>query len=272
MLCSEFQRDILDYFYEEASPHLLAKAVDHRMGCPDCLRAWNEMSQVTDIFHSLKNRSPSQDLLQLILKQVKETNRGILFKDRILSWFYPAGRPWVWVAPVAVVLIILSISVIKVVPNIEEKSDSGILAEPIAHEIFNFLDSDRGPSAVSEGFRPVATEGASLSALKDEFMNRHRLLLEEDADRLLMRGRRYKTMGRMDLALRDFETIYRFYPDYTYMGDVLMYRAQCYAFQGYMNEALSSLKTYLKREPSKKGIIQPMIDQLVAGENAPAKP
>ena len=104
----------------------------------------------------------------------------------------------------------------------------------------------------------------SVVELEKIHRERKEALLEQDADSLLMRGRRYKSMGRVDLALRDFETIFRFYPGYLYMGDVLMYRAQCLAFQGDYDRAIESLDTYLKKEPSKKGLIEPMIDQLKA--------
>lgn len=111
----------------------------------------------------------------------------------------------------------------------------------------------------------------SLAELEEEFQKRQHNLLEADADHLLMRGRRFKSMGRVDLALQDFEIIYRFYPNYTYLSDVLLYRAQCYAFQGKVDEAIESLEILVKKYPSKKPLVAPMIQQIQtqAAENLP---
>lgn len=106
------------------------------------------------------------------------------------------------------------------------------------------------------------SEVVTLSDIERTHHERQKLLLERDADQLLMQGRRYKSAGRIDLALRDFETIYRFYPNYTYMEDVLMYRAQCYAFQGKVDEAISSLELLIEKNPSKESLILPMIRQI----------
>lgn len=94
------------------------------------------------------------------------------------------------------------------------------------------------------------------------FAQRQKALMESDADTLLMRGRRYQSAGRIDLALRDFETIYRYYPNYTYMGDVLMHRARCFAFQGQYDDAIASLEIFVEKYPAKKGLVLPMIDQI----------
>lgn len=102
----------------------------------------------------------------------------------------------------------------------------------------------------------------SMSQLREEFRNRTEALMQADADRLLMRGRRYKASGRIDLALKDFETIYRFYPHYVYLSDALIYRSQCYAFLGDIDNAVKSLHLVIEKFPSKKTAIFPMINQL----------
>lgn len=102
----------------------------------------------------------------------------------------------------------------------------------------------------------------NVSDLEKIYEQRHRALLESDADSLMMRGRRLKSMGHIDLALKDFETIYLFYPDYSYMSDVLMYRAQCYALLGDAGKAVESLKMVIKKYPAKKDLVLPLIDQL----------
>lgn len=121
------------------------------------------------------------------------------------------------------------------------------------------------------GIRKVALEEESLEAsvpsfslneLEKIYQQRHKTLLETDADSLMMRGRRLKAMGNLELALKDFETIYYFYPEYTYMSDVLMYRAQCYSLLGDFALARESLEEILKKNPSKKEIVQPLLEQL----------
>lgn len=98
--------------------------------------------------------------------------------------------------------------------------------------------------------------------LKELFEQRRLALLEKDADDLLMRGRRLKSLGRVDLALKDFQTIYQFYPDYTYLGDVIMFKAQCHAFLGERDSAVADLKEFMKRYPEKSHIAESMLRQV----------
>ena len=48
------------------------------------------------------------------------------------------------------------------------------------------------------------------------------------------------------------------------MGDVLMYRSQCYAFQGNFDKAVESLEIYRKKDPSKARLLASMIGDLRA--------
>jgi len=105
-------------------------------------------------------------------------------------------------------------------------------------------------------------EAASSLSFERQLEEFRKLTMESDADTLLMRGRRLKAMGKVDQALKDFDNILSFYPNYTYMGDVLMYRAQCYAILGKFDEAIGSLEVYLEKNPSKRSLIEPMINQI----------
>lgn len=102
----------------------------------------------------------------------------------------------------------------------------------------------------------------SQEDLQSIFEQRRLALMEKDADDLLMRGRRLKSLGRVDLALKDFQTIYQFYPDYTYLGDVIMYKAQCNAFLGNKEAAVTDLKEFMSRYPDKSHIAESMLRQV----------
>lgn len=292
MNCSELQNKILDYLYGEEAPS--AEEAAHLESCSACQTEWNALAHTRSVFSKLPEVSPRQMTINRILAHARSQSahgvKGILV--RIFSF---------GLNPVpASIMALLAVAVIVVFgmkgPQVDERVAAGgieksgsstemVLAndQALRERLFENPFDVSSPSfnlkkrPVSSSFfdlRNVATDdpslidsdwpqaGLSIADLEKKWKERRKMLLESDADALMMRGRRLKAMGRVDLALRDFETIFRFYPDYTYIGDVLMYRAQCFAFQGDYNKALQSLEIFTEKFPAKKALIQPMIDQL----------
>ncbi|EKD42188.1 MAG: hypothetical protein ACD_73C00279G0007 [uncultured bacterium] len=142
--------------------------------------------------------------------------------------------------------------------------------------VVNNVSADSGSHLIYPGLQRVSLGGNQETAYNfvspglsfEKQMEEYRkLTMESDADGLLMRGRRLKAMGKVDQALKDFDNILEFYPSYSYLGDVLMYRAQCYAILGKFDEAVQSLEVYLEKNPTKRSLIEPMINQIQATQD-----
>lgn len=298
MNCSELQNNILDYLYGEAAP--TAEAASHLQSCKSCQAEWDQMAHTRSAFSQLPEVSPKQITVNRVLAYARSynpaTQNGLMkvLSSLVARMVSMGFNP----APVAMmVVLVLALVFVFVFPD---KKSTELASAPLVESGGTILANDQAlrerllenpfnitspslqrlqkqPSSLLLGdFRNVANDqpplmdselpeaGLSIAEIEKKIQQRRRMLLESDADSLMMRGRRLKAMGRIDLALRDFETIYRFYPDYSYLGDVLMYRAQCFAFQGQYDKALESLGVYTNKYPTKKPLIQPMIDQLEA--------
>lgn len=257
MKCTEFKNYLLEIFYKEASEGLILEGHAHLKGCRACRQEWDKLLHLKSLFSTLPEKTPSQLSISKIMAISRSYKPMNLFeKLGFSSW----ARFSFNLAP-ALVVVFFIIAGLTLVFNPPFKGSEGgdvasseVLSEP--HLLMHKL------TPVSRGSDTDNTIGVSLVDLEKRYQERYTTILEADADKLMMRGRRFKSMGRMDLALRDFETIFRFYPNYTYIADVLMYRAQCYAFLGEIDEAVKSLKLVLKKDPSKGALIQPMIEQL----------
>lgn len=281
MNCSEFQQALPDLTGMGLTLPDSKEASLHLQSCPTCRNEWDWAAGLSTAFQTLPDPLPSPRLSQPIFEELYGSSRSLKERMRALWSRLPEYLPVLPRFAPALVVAFIAVGV-----GLALVSNKGDVKGPSVSEILHPEDRFALPHQdllppVNTLLREVATEPApplrqrlfepdenlapvpfSMSELEKIYENRKEALREQDADSLLMRGRRYKSMGRVDLALRDFETIYRFYPDYLYLGDVLMYRAQCLAFQGDFDRAIGSLETYLKKEPSKKGLIQPMIDQL----------
>lgn len=265
MKCAEFKEYLLEIFYKEAPEGVILEGHAHLKGCSACQKEWDKLLYLKSLFGLLSEKTPSQ----LSVSKIKAISRSykplnLFEKLGFSSW---AGFSFNLAPALVVIFFIIAGLTLVFNPPFEggeggDAASSGDLSEP------NFLMHKITP--VSRESDTDNAMGFSLVDLEKSYQEHYTSILEADADKLMMRGRRFKSMGRMDLALRDFETIFRFYPNYTYMADVLMYRAQCYAFLGEIDEAVKSLDLVLKKDPSKEAIIQPMIEQIKdsAGESS----
>lgn len=251
----------------------------------NCLEFKDEF--ISALYKELPVLTPHPSSLKRILSfaETFKAHRADSIIDQIFGWVRE-GLVFRW-APamvVAFMAISLTLSVVssptKPAPEEGSVATSFLLQNPTQalrdRLLTNPLDAPvdefrlQGGGGIL-GIRKVALEEESLEAsvpsfslneLEKIYQQRHKTLLETDADSLMMRGRRLKAMGNLELALKDFETIYYFYPEYTYMSDVLMYRAQCYSLLGDFALARESLEEILKKNPSKKDIVKPLLEQL----------
>ncbi|MBX7147867.1 tetratricopeptide repeat protein [bacterium] len=287
MKCNDFSESILDIHYHIASPEVVQAFHHHSKECPSCQAELSRLQEISLVFSTLPQKEPTQATLNAILEKSKKTSVWSL----ILSPFENAGRllnAGLKMAPIMMGLFVgfAALHVITnrssnnpvVASNIEQ---SQALKDRLLNDQFNLSQNypnnsfqlpqapitktafDDQPGLFNDDVNPF---GVAQDQLKQRFEERKQQLLEADADSLMMRGRRLKAMGRIDLALADFETIYQFHPTYTYMSDVLMYRAQCYAIQGHLKDAIDSLNEIIARYPDKKDMVLPMIDQLKSSQ------
>lgn len=182
-----------------------------------------------------------------------EEGTSISWRTRIKGWF-PIMPYWNWAPAMVGLLLVLSIFHLAI-PN----------SKPV-NQVVKVTNGPSLPSRVNDvpafGVRSVSIRDDFQNVVDQQYLVRQEAMAQADADTLMMRGRRMKALGRMDLALQDFETIVRHYPDYDYIGDVLTYRAQSYAVLGNIDQAIESLEFYLKKFPSKANLILPMIEQI----------
>lgn len=249
MNCIEFEQNLPDLMYEEDS-----EAQVHLLSCPHCSGEWEGVKELRAAFKKLPEREPSSVSLQNILckaalRSPLNFEWGKLF-EKLFGWVPQLGLTRTF-AP-AMVVVLLFVSLLMAVSN------NGAQPEKSAWEngTPSFLPQVRKVSL------DMGQPSLNSSDLEKTYEERRHALMENDADSLMMQGRRLKTMGHMDMALKDFETIYLFYPGYTYMSDVLMFRAQCYAALGQTDKAVESLQIVAKRYPDKKDIVTPLIEQL----------
>lgn len=275
--CEKFSSDLLE---ARGLDGLSPLHRDHAQGCSSCAEANQQFLRIQSVFLSLPQTEPSLSSLQFVLQKARgqATKPGLW--ANLVSWadsLLPSSLgAFNWAPAMMVLLLMVSGSFFaqnkSETINLPEqprlaalKSPSGIrpsysLFPSGAEQMFSpiekvALTTGALPSVDTPNVEDFSTPSASEDDLK-------KALLEEDADNLLMRGRRFKSMGRVDLALKDFETIFHYYPDYTYIGDVLMYRSQCYAFQGNFQKAVESLEIYKRKDPSKAALLEPMINGL----------
>lgn len=304
MNCSDFQNQVVDYLNPATSFGDFSEIIPHIKECISCRREWQRLRGVQAAFAAQTVKEPHPHSIYAL---IQEAARHTESKKAAFTWSRFFDRVFTWNLAPMMVGLFLAVSVLSVLasirqPHVELASDATInpaSSIPVrAFQARELIDENMGAvrpvevgmasapfglrSVVLEDFnefnnptalpapitRPVDEDMAALSR---QFQGRQQALLESDADTLFMQGRRFKTLGRMDLAVRDFETIYHFYPNYTYMGDVLMYRAQCYAFLGNVDKAIESLEVFSKKYPSKQALVTPMIDQLKKS-NSPSNP
>jgi tetratricopeptide (TPR) repeat protein len=105
-----------------------------------------------------------------------------------------------------------------------------------------------------------AEEGSSV--VTRSFQERQKMLMERDADDLLMLARRLKLAGRWADALQKLEVIQRFYPEYTFLSDAYFYQAQAQVGLGQISQALDNLKIISNRFPEKRPLVFSLVRQL----------
>lgn len=291
MNCLKFQNQLLDLIYDELSPEEKAASLSHRDSCPSCTEEFKTVFEAKNIFSLLPEKQPSGIIVNRI-RFLAEEKAPVPFGVRIsraLENIFGFGRSLVpgMVGSMAIAAFMFLFTqagpqnpalsqndeAVKTatydkttIPNLSMRVKLGenpfnlsgdASVQPVASSVFSF------PSSVTELGNSEGDESdLSSDQLQKIYEARKKALLESDADSLLMRGRRLKAMGRIDLALTDFETIYHYYPDYTYIADVLVYRAQCFALQGKTEKAIESLSLYAEKEPSKTEVVKSMIRQL----------
>lgn len=265
MNCLEFEQSLPDLLYGEDK-----EGEAHLLSCPECAKLWRDAREVRVLFKRLPFVAPSPFILQKVSRlAAREASRIRIDWEKLLGWLPHLGFNRGF-AP-AMVVVLFFVSVLMAVSKPGEKlaeapSFVALEADPISSTV---LRERLWENPFGKSPRPAfklaasgATQMPNASELQKVYEERRRALLENDADNLLMRGRRLKTMGHMDMALKDFESIYLFYPDYTYMSDVLMFRAQCYAALGRKDKAIESLKLVANRFPDRKDVVAPIIEQL----------
>lgn len=289
MDCSQFHEKLVDLLYSEEGFSEEGRA--HLQHCADCLKEWKASKEVLHAFKGLPQVTPSSSLLWTIRSRARASLEQ---KNAILKWWKSlwthAHNPYaafqgLMGAGVVAALILFFMPAPSMDPKLTATAYQNEIPNDLLHGYLKATDNERAaywdgaepaspspliqPAAVGmeadlNGNQPLVDGPRALSEAEMEFVyaQRKKALLEADADALMMRGRRLKSKGRIDLALQDFDAITRFYPEYAYMGDVLMYRAQCLAFLGNTEKALESLDSYIQRYPDKKGLIEPMKHQL----------
>jgi len=222
----------------------------------------NEIKQLRALYANLPNPLPSKELTHAILS--KAWDESIKLKKQARK-----GRFVLLVKALSVITPIFLV-ILFTQSDLFQKEE---LVAPNSYEYpysFNAAKSFYGFNSQASGLvADVLEVGLPTMADHDQQKVQETARREFDADFLLMRGRRFKALGRMDLALVDFETLMNLYPDYTYMGDVLMYRAQCYAFLGNYPKAVESMEIYANYFPSKRSLVEPMIEQLKIQAESP---
>lgn len=289
MNCSQIQENLIDVLYGEASSSLDKTIKGHLAGCPSCRQSMNQLVETRNIFNKLPENEPPLRLKENILALARYARPAYIPPARSRLWSFVVAfglrpAPFMVAAVMLLAVIFIFNAVRSPFPSSPVASsyslpsrglfvaDEAALRERVLVNPFEIENPTfdlkyrvpKGSEGTSfSGFQPLPLEDEDSSATIETLLQqRRKMLLEADADSLMMRGRRLKSMGRIDIALKDFETIYHFYPDYTYIGDVLMYRAQCYAFLGEYNKALESLTVYLKKYPDKAPLIQSMMEQI----------
>ncbi len=264
MNCHQFKTEIIDYIYRTGAADFLMEAERHIQSCPVCEKEVLGYQSVRSHFGTLPDHQAPLSVVDHLLHLSHRKS----WVQQVRDFF---STPWL-VPPVTVMgMFLLAVVILLRGPDLSTPSpEVSLNSVPFSQPTLNWGgDNSRiGFQNVAQGdLNPLLNMDVDSLPLSDvdlekKWQERHRLMMEADADALMMRGRRFKAMGRVDLALNDFETIYRFYPDYTYLGDVLMYRSQCYAFQGNYDKAIESLEFYLSQYPAKQSLIQPMIEGL----------
>lgn len=298
MNCGEFNDLLPDCLYREVKTADLQEVMSHQMACSSCRKVWEAARQMRDLYASLPVLSPSSSLLEPIYAELNRSQKTVLagfvdFCRTFATGLIAGGR----LAPALMgVLMVTATYLLATSVNsshslasrivspltpafapegglrdqlfsnpMEAAPGFGVTAQPVARDFAQNLPSLRTVAIDDSPLMDGVLSGLPTrdpADLAQKFEERKRALMESDADALMMRGRRLKAMGRVDLALKDFESIYRFYPEYSYMGDVLVYRAQCYAFQGEVEKAVDSLTDFVKKYPGKAALMQPMIEEL----------
>lgn len=260
--CEKFQDEVVQFGVSKESEHL--------QKCEECQSFISFFHDIRFTAKNLEDHSLNPHVLTrlqaLAYEHVSKKNAPSL--GGIFDWLHK-------LAPGMVVLLLFvgtgytlganhqsaAIAQAPAAPRTETFSEVGLPSRAYPSYPSTYQGLQRVAVNEGGGMPSLGTEGMGVSFEKqlEEF---RKLTMESDADSLLMRGRRLKAMGKVDQALKDFESILDFYPNYSYLGDVLMYRAQCYAILGRFDEAIHSLETYLEKNPSKRNLIEPMIDQI----------
>jgi len=279
MNCQDIAQALPDYFLNkiEDLPKFLK---DHLSSCGDCSLEWKGALRVSQVFQALPVESVPAHLTENLLKlsrQLAPSSQKANFIEKVRGLF-SGWQDQTWLSPAPVGMVAMFVFAIAVTFNAPQNTNNLKVASDLnqpslslpAPNVLSYrsnrpsfdiqnvsIGGDSNVNILDEQQNPK-----SLEDIQKIWEDRQKTMMEADADSLMMQGRRFKAMGRMDLALNDFETIVRFYPDYSYMGDVLMYRAQCYAFQGDYDKAINSLASYGDKYPAKKDLVAPMIRQL----------
>lgn len=287
MECQQAQLTMMDAVSEGRGSELPQALQGHVRGCVACAHEWSGHSSVIGVMRGLPELTPALSTLrkvqQLGLNQNWDGELPIFVKadlwTRLWGWCQGPGLQLAPVVLMALFMLGMGVTVGVAVLGGQQRAvqvaDSTIPSQSSVVQPVLVPPTPIMPVSQRDAEDLWAYGATQLPTLNHQepvpmtpqeleqlYQRRYQSLLESDADDLLMRGRRFKSIGRIDLALKDFETVYRFYPNYTYMADVLMYRAQCYAFQGELQKAIESLEIYQERYPAKKALIEPMILQL----------
>lgn len=260
MNCKEFKELSLGFSKKPLTEGLSL----HLEDCRDCSAEWAEFTRVLQLIDQVDDKRPSLSASFKILQLSRQ--RPVTFKQKVLHYLRPIKTHFKWnLAPVmmAAFFLVSTAFLIKsqISPEIAQKTEAleqGIFSKWTASPLVKKVSRGGFDDSQTYGFQ----HEPQIPSIEESFQKRQAALRERDADQLLMRGRRLKSTGRIDLALRDFETIYRYYPEYTYMSDVLLYKAQCYTFLGENQKALDVLSILTEKFPSKEHIVTPLVQQL----------
>ncbi len=266
MICPHYE-EIISLCYDETPS---VSFTSHLEGCPSCQGLLQEFKAVRQQLQSLPSREVSAYRLQNIKMLARQQARKLGWHEVVLGWFQ--SFQWKSLAPAGVMVMM-----VVALMNVWGRKPTSPVAGSFPN--FNIVDQDKQYAFSPAGFNPTLGLGNEVrphlfdvnepvqptpvaNVPFEKWEQDNQAMMESSADSLMMRGRRFKAMGRVDLALNDFETILHFYPQYTYLGDVLMYSAQCYALQGHTDKALEMFKTYVEKYPDKKEVVDQIIQQI----------
>lgn len=261
----KWQEQVVDFYYQETGKPLEEIARENGVSFEECHRFFRSLSWVSHVFQQWPQEEPAPWLGNKVLAQA----RGYVAQEGVggwLSWL----KPTTVFAGVITAMVVGFLGYTTMFAKPDETAVQIIAAQTISAEAAPevsvpfvpsrpyFKNHLQQPFSLLSQISPVSTGHHFVDPLHDPDLDQKILtqsaLISSEVEALFFRARKFQQMGYYREAIRDFQFIVRFYPDFNQTQAIQLAIANCYEVLEENENAISVLQKFEKNHGDSREI------------------